>query len=139
MWHKNSSVRCDAVWPFHGALHTANDSNTVLTWTASFLHKRHQTTGNSLIKTQRKASHASDRQSPNRFQACKNNPRTADIDRLQKNTIKSTNCFCKKVSLTFCTGGNLQITRLLTYARISNSLSRREIFLEIDFFTALTF
>jgi hypothetical protein len=46
-------------------------------------------------------------------------------------------CFSKKVSLTFSTGGNLQIARLMTYASISNSLSRREIFLEIDFSTAV--
>jgi len=34
-------------------------------------------------------------------------------------------------------GGNLQINRLMTYASISKPLSRREIFLEIDFSTAV--
>ena len=47
-------------------------------------------------------------------------------------------CFCKnKVSLTFSTGGDLQITRLMTYANISKSLPRREVFLEIDFSSAV--
>lgn len=93
--------------------------------------------GNSLINTQRKVKRASDWQDPNGFQACKNNPRAADIDKSQRNKIKSTKVLLQKVSLTFSTAGNLQITRLMTYASISKSLTRREIFLEIDFSTAL--
>jgi hypothetical protein len=49
-------------------------------------------------------------------------------------------CFCqkkKKEKKNFSMGGNLQINRLMTYASVSKSLSRREIFLEIDFFTAV--
>jgi len=64
---------------------------------------------NNLINTQRKVNGASDWQSPNRFEACKNNPRAADIDKSQRNKIKPTKVLLqkKKVSLTFSTGGNL--------------------------------
>jgi len=52
---------------------------------------------------------ASDWQSPNRFQVCKNNPRATDIDKSQRNKIKSTKVLLQKknVSLTFSMGGNL--------------------------------